>query len=170
MTMKEYLAYVEEWEKDPDSRPRSRRAASIKRRHEQAEEAALLVEVTDNAAGGFNPSFHASRHERAWILQYLGPFYDDNLLLDVLQQVKGGKEATVYCCSAPAARGGGLIAAKVYRPRMFRNLRNDAVYREGRATLDAEGKEARGRRERVALQKKTRYGQDLRHLSWLTSE
>jgi RIO kinase 1 len=36
--------------------------------------------------------------------------------------------------------------------------------------LDDQGKEARGRRERVALAKKTRFGQDLRHLTWLTSE
>jgi RIO kinase 1 len=170
MSLKEYRAYLEEWEKDPDSRPRSRRAASYKRRREQAEEAALLVEVTDNAAGGFNPTFHSSKHEREWIMIYLGPFYDDNVILDVLRPVKGGKEANVYCCAAHPAVGGGLLAAKVYRPRMFRSLRNDAVYREGRASLDAEGKEARGRRERVALAKKTRYGQDLRHLTWLTSE
>src|SRR6266545_3066506 len=33
----------------------------------------------------FNPTFTSSKHERAWILEYLGPFFDDNLLLDVLR-------------------------------------------------------------------------------------
>ena len=53
---------------------------------------------------------------------------------------------------------------------MFRNLRNDALYRLGREVLDEEGKAAWGRRERVALAKKTRFGQDLRHGAWLGSE
>jgi hypothetical protein len=42
----------------------------------------------------FNPTFHASRFERAWILEYLGPFYEDHYIADALRQVKGGKEAT----------------------------------------------------------------------------
>ena len=72
MRLKEYADYLKEWEKDPDSRPRSRRAASIKRRHEQVEEATTLVEASDNSAGGFNPTFSSSVYEREWILTYLG--------------------------------------------------------------------------------------------------
>ena len=53
-------------------------------------------------ASAFNPTFSSSRYERVWILTYLGPFYDRRLISDVLRKVKGGKEATVYCC-----RGGG---------------------------------------------------------------
>ncbi|HMA35455.1 MAG TPA: RIO1 family regulatory kinase/ATPase [Chloroflexia bacterium] len=170
MSLKYFADYLQEWEKDPDSRPRSRRAASIKRRHRQAEMRETLVESGDNAGGGFNPSFSSSRHEREWILTYLGPFYDDQLIADVLRQVKGGKEANVYCCQAHAATGLALIAAKVYRPQMFRNLRNDARYRQGRAVRDEEGKAVWGRREQVALTKKTRYGQDLRHTAWLLNE
>ena len=170
MRLKDYADYLKEWEKDPDSRPRSRRAAGIKRRHEQVEEAATLIEASDNSAGGFNPSFSASRYEREWILTYLGPFYDDNLILDVLRQVKGGKEATVYCCRAHPALGRELIAAKVYRPQMFRNLRNDSLYRQGRGTRDAAGKVVRGRRAAVAMDKKSTFGQDLRHATWLTGE
>ena len=162
--------YEREWAKDPDSRPKYVRAASIRRRERQAEEAMQFVETGDAAEGGFQPSFHASRHEHAWILTYLGPFYDDNLILDVLRQVKGGKEATVYCCAAHPATGTGLIAAKVYRPRMFRNLRNDSIYREGRAVLDEQGKVTHRSREARALAKKTRFGQDLRHNTWVTTE
>ncbi|HUS15305.1 MAG TPA: RIO1 family regulatory kinase/ATPase [Chloroflexia bacterium] len=165
MKMKAYYDYLTELEKDPDSRPRSRGAAAIKARRRQAAEAATLVESTDGSVAGFNPSYAGSRHEREWILTHLGPFYDDNILADVLRQVKGGKEATVYCCRAHAAVGGGLLAAKVYRPRMFRNLRNDAVYRQGRAVLDSEGKQIRdGRQHR---------GNNLRAVqqtSWVATE
>jgi RIO kinase 1 len=139
-------------------------------RPRRQEPVAALVEPEDDAAQGFNPSFHASRHERAWILTYLTGFYDDKLIRDVLRPVKGGKEATVYCCAGGTALAAPLVAAKVYRPRMFRNLRNDSLYRLGREVLDAEGKAAWGRRERVALAKKTRFGQDLRHGAWLGSE
>jgi RIO kinase 1 len=118
----------------------------------------------------FKPSFTGSKHERQWIMEYLGLFYDDHVITDVLRQVKGGKEATVYCCRANPAIGVDLVAAKVYRPRMFRQLRNDAVYRKGREMVDEEGKEARGRREKLAMQKKTDFGQALRHTTWLANE
>jgi RIO kinase 1 len=170
MPMKEYLDFMEEWEKDFDSRPRHPRAASIKRRRERAEAAQLLVESSDNSEGGFNPTFHASRHEREWILTYLSPFYNDHLITDVLRQVKGGKEATVYCCAAHPGTERTLIAAKVYRPRMFRNLRNDAVYRQGRAVLDAAGKVVHDQRELRALQKNSAFAQQARQTSWLVTE
>src|SRR5436305_757337 len=95
--------------------------------------------------GGFTPSLafasshrnHMSKHELEWILTYLGGFYDDHLITDVLRRVKGGKEATVYCCLAASPgigdRGSGigptadpipdprspvppLLAGKVYHP------------------------------------------------------
>jgi RIO kinase 1 len=62
------------------------------------------------------------------------------------------------------------IAAKVYRPRMFRNLRNDDRYRQGRSVRDEEGKTVHSRREALAMEKKTRFGQELRQISWLESE
>lgn len=119
----------------------------------------------------FNPTFHSSRHEREWIINYLGPFYEDALILDVLHQVKGGKEATVYCCRAHPATGVDLIAAKVYRPRMFRSLRNDSLYRQGRPVLDDEGKKVtRGRRVKLAVAKRTAFGQEVIHNNWLANE
>src|SRR6185295_4827471 len=114
----------------------------------------------------FNPTFTASKHERAWILEYLGHFYDDHILTDVLRKVKAGKEATVYCCSAVPTTGLELLAAKVYRPRMFRQLRNDSRYRQGRSLLDERGKVVRDERLLVAVAKKTSAGQELAHNSW----
>jgi RIO kinase 1 len=129
-----------------------------------------LSEAGDDSRHGFNPTYMGSRHERQWILTYLGQFYEDHFILDVVRQVKGGKEATVYCCLAHPSTGVDWIAAKVYRPRAFRNLRNDAVYRKGREVIGEEGKEVRGRRERLAMQKKTDFGQKLRHMTWLANE
>jgi RIO kinase 1 len=101
----------------------------------------------------------------------LGGFYERKLILDVVSQVKGGKEATVYCCVAHPNTGVEYLAAKVYRPRMFRNLSNDALYREGRVAVDQSGKEVvRDTRALRAIAKKTRFGQELLHGSWLYNE
>ena len=118
----------------------------------------------------FKPTFSASKLERAWILEYLSPFYEDNYIADVLRQVKGGKEATVYCCQADEHLGIELIAAKVYRPRFFRTLKNDAEYRQGRVMYDEERQVMRGRREKLAIKKKSEYGQELLHNAWLANE
>lgn len=127
---------------------------------------------------GFHTSFaslsssknHLSNHEREWILSYLGGFYDDQMILDVLRRVKGGKEATVYCCKAHPSLGVDLVAGKVYHEREFRSLKNDALYRQGRDVLDDQGKGVRGRRELLAMKKKTSFGQEMRHYSWLANE
>ncbi len=118
----------------------------------------------------FNPSFSASRHEREWIFSYLGSFYDMKLITDVIKRVKGGKEANVYCCTAHPDTGLELIAAKVYRPRMFRNLRNDARYRQSRAILDEEGKQVLDSRQMRSVAKGTRIGKEVLHTSWLEHE
>ena len=115
-------------------------------------------------------TFKAARFEEEWLIGYLKVFYDDQLISDVLGEVKGGKEATVYCCQAHPRTGHDLLAVKVYRPRKLRNLRNDAEYRAGRDVLDDSGKTVRARREQRAIQKNTRFGQELRHGSWLGHE
>src|SRR5438477_1162386 len=168
-----YQDELEEYEElamiDLKPKPRPKRS--------RADVVAQLVEQTDDAREGFNPSFgsksadkfNVSRHERAWILSYLSGFYEEHLIVDVLKPVKGGKEATVYCCQAAPVLGVELLAAKLYRPRIFRNLRNDSLYRVGRTVLDEEGKRV-GSREARALQNKTRFGQDLRQSNWLGTE
>lgn len=118
----------------------------------------------------FKPTFSASKLERAWILEYLGPFYEDHYIADVLRQVKGGKEATVYCCLAHSRMGTKFVAAKVYRPKIFRTLKNDSEYRQGRTMVDEENQVLRGRREKLAIKKKSDYGQGLLHSAWLSNE
>lgn len=123
--------------------------------------------VADEAA--FSPSYHGSRWEREWILKYLGGFFEQNLLTDVLSRAKGGKEANVYCCLANPALGMDLLAAKLYRPRLLRNLRNDARYRQGRVYLDEYGKEV-NEGMKVAIRKGTTVGKEAIHTSWLMHE
>ena len=126
--------------------------------------------ATEISSEDFNPTFHSSRYEREWILNWLGEFYDDLLITDVLSKVKGGKEATVYCCAAHPSTGLELIAAKVYRPRIFRNLRNDARYRQGRKILDSSGQELLDERLLRAVGKKTEVGREVMHTSWIEHE
>ena len=133
-----------------------------------------IVQYSDVAALGigsaFSPTYSASRHEREWILNYLGPFYDQDYITDVLARAKGGKEANVYCCAGHPDTGLDLVAAKVYRPRMLRNLRNDARYRQSRAILDQFGKEVIDHGYLHAIEKGTEVGKQLLHTSWLEHE
>jgi RIO kinase 1 len=172
---------TDDFEIDPDARRGSRlggrqrgdpkRPQKVKQYQQQVVSA--LVKSADGspvAVTGFSPTYEGSRHERQWIIDALGGFYEDNHITDVLRQVKGGKEATVYVCQAHPSSGVSLMAAKVYRPRMFRQLRNDALYRQGRKILDEEGKEVLDDRRIHAIVTGTRYGKELTHTSWLSHE
>lgn len=85
-------------------------------------------------------TYKPSKFEGAWLMESLKPFFERSLITDVLELVRGGKEASVYVCAAHPALGVPYAAAKVYRPRMFRQIRDDSVYREGRETLSEEGR------------------------------
>ena len=87
-----------------------------------------------DAGQDFEFSYNASRHEREWIIDSLGDFYQMHWFDDVLQLIKGGKEASVYLCLGNETTRVNHLAAKVYRPRRLRNLRKDHLYREGRRT------------------------------------
>ena len=101
-----------------------------------------------------------------------GRFNQQELISDVVAQVKGGKEASVYRCLAHPALGVEWVAAKVYRPRMFRSLSNDKLYRQGRVTLKANGRPVKATDTRMmrAMGKKTTFGQQVAHTSWLMYE
>ncbi len=111
-------------------------------------------------------TYTPSDRELEYLRESLGGFWVEQWFTDILFKVKGGKEATVYCCRAHWATGMELVAAKVYRPRMFRAMHNDWFYRIGRTTVGADGKmEFRGRVQR-ALRKHTRFGQKIEMASW----
>ncbi len=130
-----------------------------------------FVQQQDDTRSSFQFTYKAARFEEWWLLDSLGEFYEHQWVSDVLRRVKGGKEASVYLCRAgsaiPAAQ---FAAAKVYRPRMLRNLKNDAAYREGRTDLDAEGRHVIKDADLHAMAKRTAYGEELRHTSWIAYE
>lgn len=130
------------------------------------------IAETQGLEGGFKPTYQPSLFEEGWLLDALRPFYDSALISDVMARVKGGKEANVYRCQAHPSMDVAWLAAKVYRPRMFRNLRNDAMYREGRAFIKEDGRGVKKTDHRImrALQKKTNYGLEIAHISWLQYE
>jgi RIO kinase 1 len=167
--MRHYAHLLEEYEDDPW--PVRSRRKKPKRSHKQ-----IMAELADpevGLEGAFEPSYTASRNdslERAWIMTYLTHFYNENIITDVLHQVKGGKEANVYCCAAHPTTGVDLLAAKLYRPREFRSLRNDAQYRQGRRVLGDDGKLVKNERVLHAVAKGSSYGKQLSHTSWLAHE
>lgn len=119
----------------------------------------------------FNPAFLASRRDAPWILSSLTPLYDQQLITDVLHEAHSGKEATVYCCAAHPATGEEFLAAKIYRPRMFRSLRNDAIYRFSRVQRDEEGQAEHGNSRRgSAATRKTERGRAAQVASWIEYE
>ena len=146
MNSKDYLEFFDELDDDDAlgaylqfdaQRPRNPKPRLSKKL--EAEENAF-IDLQDDTRAGFNFTYRASRHEAGWLLGSLGAFYEQKWISDVLRQIKGGKEASVYLCRSGVAVDAPLLAAKVYRPRQFRNLKNDALYRVGRGELDESGR------------------------------
>lgn len=135
-----------------------------------AEPLRQFVRAQDDSRAAFKFTYKAARFEEGWLLDSLGDFYEHQWISDVLRRVKGGKEASVYLCRAGAEVNAEFIAAKVYRPRSLRNLKNDHAYREGRDNLDDEGKVVLDDGMQHAMQKRTEYGRNLLHQSWIAYE
>lgn len=129
-----------------------------------------FVASQDDSAHNFKFTYKAARFEEWWLLDSLGDFYEHGWISDVLTRIKGGKEASVYLCRSGAALDGRLVAAKVYRPRSLRNLKNDAQYRAGRMDLDQDGRVIFDDRSLHAIKKRTAFGEELRHQSWIAYE
>ncbi len=150
---------------------RKKQIKNTRSTHAILDEKAQIVGLEElGASEAFTPSLNTSRHEREWIFTYLSPFYDNQEIVDVLKRIKGGKEANVYVCKGHGSSNYELVVAKLYRPRMFRNLRNDLRYRANRQVLDTKGKSVTKKDDLHALAKGTNYGQELRQTSWLQHE
>jgi RIO kinase 1 len=137
------------------------------------QQAQIPAEILSQVEGEdqFVPSFTSADSEQLMLREALTSFYQDNVISDVLARVKGGKEANVYCCAAHPATGMDLIAAKIYRPRIHRTMRNDAVYKEGRLMLDEQGKGVvRDARLKRAVARKTDFGKEVMTFSWIEYE
>ena len=161
---------------DEDYEDYADRRRHRKKKHKPSHQSKSLAEqviagvASEDSREIFEFSYRASRHEREWILDSLGNFYDEHWLDDVLRLLKGGKEASVYLCAGNESVHASYIAAKVYRPRMFRHLRNDHQYREGRTDLDASGNQITEDGMLHAMRKRSGYGLELLHTSWIEHE
>jgi RIO kinase 1 len=131
---------------------------------------AKFLNGQDDSSRSFNFTYKAARFEEWWLLESLGDFYEHQWITDVLRRVKGGKEASVYLCRAGEAVDSKLVTAKVYRPRVLRNLKNDSIYRTGRTDLDMSGNAIIKETDINAIRRRTNYGEGLRHQSWIAYE
>ena len=177
--MNNYFDQYDEYEEmfDPvkvDRKGRRKRKVRVDPNLARAGKKTAVAQIAEATAleTEFETSYQTARHETGWLLQSLRPFYQQELISDVVAQVKGGKEASVYRCLAHPALGVEWVAAKVYRPRMFRSLSNDKLYRQGRVTLKANGRPVKATDTRMmrAMGKKTAFGQQVAHTSWLMYE
>jgi RIO kinase 1 len=112
------------------------------------------------------PAFPPNESDKAWdpVNNPVGTFTIDGTAtrMEVIGMLKGGKEATVYCCEAQGPRENYLVAAKQYRDLSFRQFKNDAVYQQGRWF-------GGGRRER-AFRNKSRFGRAVQFGGWVEHE
>lgn len=182
MSVNQTVDYFDEFESYEDqfnplnTDRQARRKRKPKANHQAKKSQTQVLIETANATGvegdDFITTYTPARYEKGWLLESVRSFYQEELISDILAQVKGGKEASVYRCQAHPVTGLDFLAAKIYRPRQFRNLSNDKMYREGRQTLNAEGKPVKKTDHRIkrALGKKSSFGVQVAHTSWLMYE
>jgi RIO kinase 1 len=160
-----YIKNIPREEQSSPSRKKSKEKSKPSDKHILAE----LEEQADDVST-FEFTYKASRHESVWLADSLGRFYEQQWIDDVLRMIRGGKEASIYQCVANQTTTADYIAAKVYRPRRFRNLKNDHLYREGRPRLDLEGNVIIDGGTLHAMQQRTEFGLRMMHTSWMQHE
>lgn len=171
--MEKYADYEAYFDRDYQRQETSRAPKAKQKKVKPAAARAALTNLSDDIVD-FVPTYARSldpqHYERQWVIDSVAPLYRDSLITDVTRRVKAGKEANVYCCTAHENTGVDLIAAKLYRPRMLRTLKNDADYKAGRQLRGEDGKELRGRREKLAIRQKTNFGRQLDTSWWIGNE
>lgn len=168
---KKLLEFFEELD-DADTAVGSRSPKKVVRKRESKKhetDVSLFVRAQE-ISREFRFTYKAARFEEAWLLDSLIQIAEYNWITDVLRKVKVGKEASVYACRSGLAIDTPYVAAKIYRPRSLRNLKNDSQYREGRADLDEEGNALWKEADINAIIKRTSYGEEVRHRSWMAYE
>jgi RIO kinase 1 len=129
-----------------------------------------FVQAQDDSHQAVTLTYQAARFEAGWLLDTLAGFLEQKWISDVLSKVKIGKEANVYLCRSGEAVATPLVVVKIYRPRMFRNLKNDFLYRDGRASLNEDGNIIRDLGMLKAQHKRSLFGEEIRLQSWIAYE
>jgi len=175
MDINDYFDLIDELDDNDEMNKlfdREKRRPRVTGRHpKQASESDReFVKKQDDSRVSFTFTYKAARFEEWWLLESLGGFYEHKWISDVLRKIKGGKEASVYQCSPGVSVDAKMLAVKVYRPRILRNLKNDHQYRVGRADLDEDGNVLWKEADLNAIEKRTSYGEEVRHRSWIAYE
>ncbi|MBI3166133.1 MAG: hypothetical protein IPG44_11025 [Anaerolineales bacterium] len=169
MSKNQLSDYFEEFNDDLETQSPRKRVTQKRESKKREQEAKLFIRAQE-IAREFQFTYKAARFEEAWLLDSLTEIYEHQWISDVLRKVKGGKEASVYLCKAGTEMSAPFVAAKIYRPRSLRNLKNDAQYRVGRVDLDADGTALWKEADKNAIAKRTSYGEEVRHRSWIAYE
>jgi len=171
MSKNQLLEFFEELDdSNEDEAQPSQKRLFQKRESKKHEMDAKLFIRAQEISREFQFTYKAARFEEAWLLDSLADIAEHKWISDVLRKVKGGKEASVYLCKSGAAVDAALVAAKIYRPRSLRNLKNDQQYRTGRIDLDGDGTALWKEADVNAVAKRTSYGEEVRHQSWIAYE
>src|SRR5512147_1068037 len=171
MSKNQLLEFFEELDDTKtDDVPPSQMRLTRKRESKKQETDVNLFIRAQEISREFKFTYKAARFEEAWLLDSLVGIAEHQWIADVLSKVKGGKEASVYLCRFGPTVDAPLVAAKVYRPRSLRNLKNDGQYRAGRADLDESGNVIVDDGALHAMRQRTTYGEELRHQSWIAYE
>lgn len=171
MSKKQLQEFIEELDDlDTYDSPGSQKRVTRKRESKRQEMDVNLFIHAQEISREFKFTYKAARFEEAWLLDSLVNVAEYNWISDVLNKVKVGKEASVYLCRSGSAIAAPYVAAKIYRPRSLRNLKNDSQYREGRPDLDEDGSALWKEADVNAIIKRTTYGEEIRHRSWMAYE
>jgi len=171
MSKNQLLEFYDELDDSvPEETPASQTRVFQKRESKKQVADAKIFVRAQEISREFKFTYKAARFEEAWLLGSLVEIAEHQWISDVLRKVKGGKEASVYLCTPGVAVDVPLLAAKIYRPRMLRNLKNDAQYREGREDLDENGNVIVDDGALHAMKKRTAFGEEVRHQSWIAYE
>jgi len=95
----------------------------------------------------------------------LQQFVDAGYITDVVNRVKSGKEATVYCCRAHPSTGRELVAAKVYTIGIGAHYRMSKIYADGRFRMYKPD----SRQER-AIKSGKQHGKEMVFADWFGQE
>jgi RIO kinase 1 len=171
MSKNQLFEYFEELDESTEGNLHvSQKRVSQKRESKKQEMAARLFIRAQEISQKIQFTYKAARFEEAWLLDSLVELADHEWISDVLRKVKGGKEASVYLCKSGDEVDLPYVAAKIYRPRSLRNLKNDSEYRVGRVDLGEDGAALWKRGDVDAIAKRSGYGEELRHQSWIAYE
>ena len=77
--------------------PQKYKKGNLIHNHQKSRDKSQIEEQLD-VLGEYKFTYAASRHEEWWLLDSLGPFYEEQWFDDVIRLVQGGKEANIYLC------------------------------------------------------------------------